>query len=95
MTAGTLIVKSNIKKVVKSLDKENKVPNVADEVGLALEKKVEFILKDAIERAKANQRRTLQARDLYVSSLRPSVVKVEGFVREKNRKEVNAEISSK
>ena len=64
MTAGTLIVKSNIKKVVKSLDKENKVPNVADEVGLALEKKVEFILKDAIERAKANQRRTLQARDL-------------------------------
>ena len=59
-----IIVKSNIKKVVKELDKENKVPNVADEVGLALEKKVEFILRDAIERAKANQRKTLQARDL-------------------------------
>jgi len=59
-----LIVKSNIKKVVKQLDKEGKVPNVADEVGLALEKKVEFILRDAIERAKQNQRRTLQARDL-------------------------------
>ena len=64
MTAGTLIVKSNIKKVVKELDKENKIPNVADEVCLALEKKVENILKEAIERAKANQRKTLQARDL-------------------------------
>jgi histone H3/H4 len=64
MTAGTLIVKSNIKKVVKELDKENKIPNVAYEVCLALEKKVENILKDAIERAKANQRKTLQARDL-------------------------------
>ena len=59
-----IIVKSNIKKVVKNLDKENKVPNVADEVGPALDKKVEFILRDAIERAKANGRRTLQARDL-------------------------------
>lgn len=59
-----LIVKSNIKKVVKELDKENKVPNVADEVGMALERKAEEILRDAIERAKANQRRTLQARDL-------------------------------
>jgi histone H3/H4 len=59
-----LIVKSNIKKVVKELDKENKVPNVADEVGMALERKTEEILKNAIERAKANQRRTLQARDL-------------------------------
>jgi len=64
MTAGGLIVKSNIKKVVKELDKENKVPNVADEVGKGLEDAVRDILKKAIERAKANQRRTLQARDI-------------------------------
>lgn len=60
----TLIVKSNIKKVVKELDKENSVTSVAEEVGIALEKKAEEILRDAIKRAKANQRRTLQARDL-------------------------------
>lgn len=59
-----LIVKSNIKKVVKELDKENSVSSVAEEVGTALEKKVEEILDDAIKRAKANKRRTLQARDL-------------------------------
>jgi len=60
----TLIVKSNIKKVVKELDKENDVSSVAEEVGTALEKKVEEILMEAIKRAKANKRRTLQARDL-------------------------------
>ena len=60
----TLIVKSNIKKVVKDLDKENNVSSVAEEVGTALERKVENILSDAIGRAKANKRRTLQARDL-------------------------------
>lgn len=59
-----LIAKSNIKKVVRELDKENKVPNVAEEVGMALERKVEELLEKAIERAKANSRRTLQARDL-------------------------------
>lgn len=59
-----LVVKSNIKKVVQELDKENGVSSVAEEVGIALEKKVEDILIDAIERAKANSRRTLQARDL-------------------------------
>ena len=60
----TLIVKSNIKKVVKELDKEDDVSSVAEEVGTVLEKKVENILEDAIKRAKANKRRTLQARDL-------------------------------
>ena len=59
-----LIVKSNIKKVVKELDKENSVSSVAEEVGVAMEKKVEDMLSDAIGRAKANGRRTLQARDL-------------------------------
>ena len=64
MTAGGLIVKSNIKKVVKELDKEGSVTSIAEEVGTALERKVENILSEAIKRTKANQRRTLQARDL-------------------------------
>ena len=59
-----LIVRSNIKKVVKELDKENAVSSVAEEVGIALEKKVEDVLSEGIKRAKANGRRTLQARDL-------------------------------
>ncbi|MGD9275620.1 MAG: DUF1931 domain-containing protein [Candidatus Pacearchaeota archaeon] len=59
-----LIVKSNIKKAVQELDKENSVSSVAEEVGLALERKTEEILIDAIKRAKANGRRTLQARDI-------------------------------
>lgn len=59
-----LIIKSNIRKTVKELDKENAVSSVADEVETALEKKVEEILEDGIKRAKANNRRTLQARDL-------------------------------
>jgi len=59
-----LIVKSNIRKVVKDLDKENAISSIADEVGIALERKTEEILQDAIKRAKANKRKTLQARDL-------------------------------
>jgi len=59
-----LIVKSNIKKVVKDLDKENAVSSIAEEVEMALERKVEELLIEAIKRAKANKRRTLQARDL-------------------------------
>lgn len=59
-----LIVKSNIKKVVRELDKENAVSSVAEEVGTALERKVENLLEEAIKRTKANGRRTLQARDL-------------------------------
>lgn len=60
----SLIVKSNIRKVVRELDKENEISSVADEVGTALERKVEDLLINAIERAKANKRRTIQARDL-------------------------------
>ncbi len=60
----SLIVKSNIRKVVKELDKENEISSVADEVGTALERKVENILIDAIKRAKENKRKTLQSRDL-------------------------------
>lgn len=60
----SLIIKSNIRKTIKELDKENAVSSVADEVERVLERKVEEILIKAIERAKANKRRTLQARDL-------------------------------
>jgi len=61
----TLIVKSNIKKVVKNLQgKDEQITSIAEEVGTALEKKTEDILIKAIERAKANNRKTLQARDL-------------------------------
>ncbi len=60
----TLIIKSNIRKVVKELDKENAVSSVSEDVGIAMERRVEEILGRAIERAKANGRRTLQARDL-------------------------------
>jgi histone H3/H4 len=60
----SLIIKSNIRKVVKELDKEDSISSVAEEVETALDRKVEDILSDAIKRAKANGRKTLQARDL-------------------------------
>lgn len=59
-----IIVKSKIREIVKKLDEEGNVKNVAEEVELGLENKVEEVLKKAIERAKANQRRTLLSRDL-------------------------------
>ena len=59
-----LVVKSNIKKVVKELDKDNAVSSIAEEVGIKMEQRVEQMLVEAIKRAKANGRRTLQARDL-------------------------------
>ena len=52
-----LIVKAKVKDAAKGY-------NVAGDVAEALDKKVESILTDAIKRAKANQRKTLQARDL-------------------------------
>lgn len=52
-----LIVKSNIKKAVPEM-------SVAAEVAPALNALVEEVLKKAVERAKANGRRTVQARDL-------------------------------
>ncbi|PJE81750.1 DUF1931 domain-containing protein [Candidatus Pacearchaeota archaeon CG10_big_fil_rev_8_21_14_0_10_32_42] len=61
----SIIVKSNIKKVVKDLQGANEsVTSVAEEVETELERKVEDLLVRAIERAKENKRRTLQARDL-------------------------------
>lgn len=60
----SLIIKSNIRKVVKELDTGDAVSSVAEEVETALDRKVEEMLVNAIARAKANGRRTLQARDL-------------------------------
>jgi histone H3/H4 len=54
-----LIVRSNIRKALKG-----KIDNVAEEVEEALNEKVLRDLDAAVERAKANQRKTLHARDL-------------------------------
>jgi len=51
-----LIVKSKVKEAIDL--------NVASDVAKALNKKVEMILAEAVERAKANGRRTLQGRDI-------------------------------
>jgi histone H3/H4 len=52
-----LVVKSKIKEAAEGL-------NVASDVPEALNNLVENLLKKGVERAKANGRRTLQARDL-------------------------------
>ena len=54
-----LIVRSNIRKALK-----DKIANVAEETEEALNERVHKLLDEAVERAKANQRRTLHARDL-------------------------------
>jgi histone H3/H4 len=60
----TLIIKSKIREVVKKLDTDNQITSVAEEVEKELERKVEGMLRKGVERAKANQRKTLLARDL-------------------------------
>ena len=60
----SLINKSKIREVVKKLDSENQITSVAEEVETEMEKKVEEMLVNGIKRAKANQRKTLLARDL-------------------------------
>jgi histone H3/H4 len=52
----TLVVKSAIKEVVEG--------NVGEDLVVALDRKVDEILKKAEERARANGRRTVYARDL-------------------------------
>ena len=60
----TLINKSKIRENVKRLDPAGDITSVAEEVETELEKKVEEMLATGIKRAKANQRKTLLARDL-------------------------------
>lgn len=55
--ADSLVVRSKIKDYVKDL-------NVSGDFSEALSKKCEALIKEAMERAKANGRRTVQARDL-------------------------------
>ena len=52
-----LIVNSSISKVAKNI-------NIASDVPEALNKKIEQIIKEAVSRAKANSRKTLQGRDI-------------------------------
>jgi len=59
-----IIVKSKIREKIKQLDEEGVIGNVSEGVEEALEIKVNEILEKAIERAKANQRKTILARDL-------------------------------
>ena len=59
-----LIIRNNIKKIVKELDKEGQITSVSDEVGRGLEEKTRELIEKGIKRAKANNRRTLLARDL-------------------------------
>ena len=60
----SLIIKSKIRDAVKKLDSENQITSVAEEVETELDKKVEEMISNGIKRAKANQRKTLLARDL-------------------------------
>jgi len=57
-----LIIKSKIRQVVREIDPA--ITSVAEEVEAELERKVHGMIKKCIERAKANQRKTLLARDL-------------------------------
>ncbi len=59
-----IIIKSKVREIVKKLDPESSISSVAEEVETELEKKVEEMISNGIKRAKANQRRTLLARDL-------------------------------
>ncbi len=52
-----LVVISNIKKVAKKI-------NIASDVPSALNRKIEQIIKEAVQRARANNRRTLQGKDI-------------------------------
>jgi len=53
----SLVIRSKIKNYIKDM-------NVSGDFTEALSKKCEQLIKDAIERAKANGRRTVQSRDL-------------------------------
>jgi histone H3/H4 len=52
-----LVIKSNIKKVAKNI-------NIAGDVPAALNRKIEDVIKEAVQRAKANGRKTLQGKDI-------------------------------
>ena len=53
----SFVVRSKIKEYIKDM-------NVSGDFSEALSKKCEQLIKDAIERAKANHRRTVQGKDI-------------------------------
>ena len=59
-----IVVRTKIKEIVQEVDGEGVVNNISEEVGPAIDEKVKQIIKEAVKRAKANQRKTLFARDL-------------------------------
>lgn len=61
---GRLIKENNIKKAIEDIDKEKAISSVSGDVSRELERVVEDVLRSAIKRAKANNRRTLLGRDL-------------------------------
>jgi histone H3/H4 len=58
------IYRNNMSLIVKNNIKDAAELQVSEEVYIELEKKVEDIIKKAEQRAKANSRRTIFARDL-------------------------------
>ena len=59
-----LVIKNNIRKFIKEIDKHNSIGSIGSDFPIELQKKVEDIINEAIKRAKSNNRRTLFARDL-------------------------------
>lgn len=59
-----LVIKNNIKKFIQEIDKDENITSMSADVGVELQKKVEEILIKGMERAKANNRRTLYGKDL-------------------------------
>ncbi len=61
-----LTVKTNVAAYARKLgsDKGSRVKSVADDFLPELEAKVRKLVEDAVERAKANNRRTVMGRDL-------------------------------
>ena len=59
-----LVIRNNIKKFIKDMDKDENITSMSSDVGIELQKKVEELIIKGMERAKANNRRTLYGKDL-------------------------------
>ncbi|MBI2141614.1 DUF1931 domain-containing protein [Candidatus Woesearchaeota archaeon] len=61
-----LVVKTNISAAVKEISRQKgySINNIADDFLPAINAKVKKVVEEAIERARANNRRTLMGRDL-------------------------------
>jgi len=61
--ADSLVVRSRLKEVVNKYGKD-KVSNISGDFAQELSKKVEELIAQAVKRAEANGRRTVQSRDI-------------------------------